>query len=204
MTYCYEFGFASASELTCSNKAGGSLTTWLFRITDKPISNPNPNLYPYPSRACVWTRRRIGLLVVSRGHEAPRRFEACRGETAHPCRNVLQALLGFFIALLGTVSLDGIVCRICLCGWESMFAPFSGRDQLTLTVQIVCLLSIHFWVFTILDSQFWIFKFWLQIHNERLQKPTWPHFTAPELIFFICTPYWIIRHFEFFNLTSDS
>ncbi|EGI68252.1 hypothetical protein G5I_03083 [Acromyrmex echinatior] len=35
------------------------------------------------------------------------RLEAHRGETAYSCRKTLQALLGFFIALLGAASLNG-------------------------------------------------------------------------------------------------
>jgi len=34
-------------------------------------------------------------------------LETCRSETAHSCRKALQALLGFSIALLKAVLLDG-------------------------------------------------------------------------------------------------
>ena len=125
VTYCCECGFAGALyKVDLLQYGGGNLITWLPQLQGRAqylilililISHP----YPYLPRACAWARHRwAGLLMVPRGRETPRGFKAYRGETAHLCRNALQALLGFFIALLGAVSLDDrIVCRIYFCGW---------------------------------------------------------------------------------------
>ncbi|EGI62115.1 hypothetical protein G5I_09580 [Acromyrmex echinatior] len=71
------------------------------------------------------------------GREAPRELETRHGETVHSCRKVLQALLGFSIALLGAVSLDDriVVYHIYLCGYGSTFTPSSKLGRL-ITVDI--------------------------------------------------------------------
>jgi len=41
-------------QLTCSDRAGGNLTTWLSQHHEQAkLSNINSNLNPYPSKACV-------------------------------------------------------------------------------------------------------------------------------------------------------
>ncbi|XP_012061867.1 PREDICTED: cysteine string protein, partial [Atta cephalotes] len=51
---------------------------------------------------------------MSRPPRVSREREMPRGETAHSCRNALQALLSFSIALLGTISLDDSLAHISL------------------------------------------------------------------------------------------
>ena len=124
-------------ELTCSDMAEDNLTTWLFSIMGKPISNTNSNsplLSLSFQSVCLETRRKwVGLLVFSVGPEDSRRVATklfIPAETFCRCWVFPSLFSGRFHWMV-----DDSLSHIPLwVRWYVHLGTSSRRGRLTLTV----------------------------------------------------------------------
>ena len=113
-------------ELACLDTAEGNLIIWLSQQVSKTSQYLILILTSYP--IFILSERAFGQDAEQASSWLPSRT---RGETTHPCRNSLQTLLSFSIALLRAASLDfGIFCRIYLCEWGSIVRPVLGTGPI--------------------------------------------------------------------------